>query len=758
MTMAIDSIETTNARRLYGLSWLLLIFLFLMAGCDSPNEGTADTASDVRPPAETQPIAGDTADSPVLQHPLSFHMPTPLYVMPADGGGELPQSLRTQYYDGSGTQYPVRETQGEWCAVDSPYGASWVPCWYGTTAVQSVTEAVPALVQLFPDATLSPYPGSTVHWQALDDEAVLSAYRWHDWYAVIVPSDAASSDTEPPLPLLLWVETKQVASVTAMARGIGSSDAGVDLLRPAAEALLSPGTTQNRVLELLGEPAVREVSHPLSMTDEPLRVGTSWRYEQADAHVIVTFDEQGLIREVRWTLPLTDEAQIARNGYRHPHRVYEYRTLPLLHSAAAETIWRMNGSLAYAYLLHASDDTLLLLGDDGGFSGMHYYSNLAGVDARTGNIRWQIDTGYAGIDAAPTKDGRHVTVFTRIDKDTSEHVNRLQHIRMHDGEKIWEVVIPEQREFVGLKSASGAVITFSQPFQDEADGLLQVRSADAGTLLWERSFKESYALLNQSSSDPYVYLLRGDTLQALHPRTGEEAWSIRGLGVTDPNDVHESPFFAPRTDPFNGDMTVRWLTLGADRALVDMKSGAVRARHRIIPGEYVEAIDNRHWLIHRPLDDSRYWMASEFETVLFDAIEGKTLWTLPGRAFGGIFSRDGTLYATYNGLPTAIDRQTGRIQWQTIGTGITSADAQAPSMLLAPQGGPLLVMAGPDVIALDPQDGRALYRLQDTTIGYPETHGEYMRSHLAVQAPDGSLYLGSANGMFSRLRLPPLTK
>ncbi len=750
--MALDTIDT-DARRLYGLRWLLLILLFLMAGCDTTNEGTADTATNVQPPAETQPIAGENVDSP-LQSPLSFHMPTPLYAMPADGSLEITQSLRTHFYDGSGAQYPILETQGEWCAVDSPYGASWFPCWYGTSAVQSVTEAVPALLQLTPDASLSLFPGSTVRWQSSNDDAVLSAYRWFDWHAVIIPSDAASSESESPLPLLVWVESKQAALVMSIARGVGSSAAGAHLLRPSAEALLTPGTTQKRVMELLGEPAVREVSHPLNLTDEPLRVGTSWRYERANEQLVISFDERGLLREVRWRLPLTDEAQIAQSGYRHPHRVYEYGTLPLVHSVAAETIWRTNGSLAYTYLLHASDDTLLLLGDDGGFSGMHYYSNLAGVDAQTGGIRWQIDTGYAGIDAAPTKDGGHVTVLTRIDKDTAEHVNRVQQIRMLDGEKVWEAVLPEQREFVGLKSASGAVITFSQPFQDEAEGLLQVRSAEAGTLLWERSFKEAYTLLNQSSSDPYIYVLQADTLQALHPRTGKQAWSIRGLGVTDPNDVHESPFFAPRTNPFDGDMTVRWLTLGADRMLVDMKSGAVHARHRIIPGEYVEAIDNGHWLIQKPLDDSRYWMASEFETVLFDAIEDKVLWTLPGRAFGGVFSRDGTLYATYNGLPTAIDRQTGRIQWQTIGTGTISADAQAPTMLLAPQGGPLLVMAGPDVIALDPQDGRALYRLQDAAIGYPETHGEYMRSHLAVQGPDGSLYLGSANGAFSRLRLP----
>jgi outer membrane protein assembly factor BamB len=741
-------------RHYRGLFGLLLVFVCLIAGCDSIEEG-AHTSSNAQPPAETVPTAAEEADVPVLQNTIAFRMPTPLYAMPADESLDIRQQLRTHYYEGIGEQYPIRETQGEWCSLDSPYGVSWVPCWYGTSAVQTVTETAPALLHLTPDASLSLVPGSTAMWQPTSEEAVLSAYRWLEWHAVIVPSAAAGSESEPPLPLLLWVEAKHVASVAPIASGIGRSDASNELLRLSAEALLSLGTTQQRVLELLGEPAVREASQALNRTDEPLYVGSSWRYELADEQLTVTFDERALVREVRWTLPLADESLIARNGYRHPHRVYEYRMLPLVQSRAAETIWRTSGSLAYAYLLHATDDSLLLLGDDGGFSGMHYYSNLAGVDPRTGAIRWQIDTGYVGIDAEPTLDGEHVTVLTRIDRDAVEHVNRLRHVRMLDGEKIWEAELPEQREFVSLKSANGAVITFSQPFQHEAEGLLQVRSADAGKLLWERSFPEAYALLNQSSSDPYIYLLQADTLQALHPQTGKLAWSIRGLGVADPNDVHESPFLAPRTDPFGTGLNVRWLTLGADRWLVDMKSGAVHAKHRIVPGEIVEAIDNRHWFIQKPLDDWRYWMASEFETVLFDAMEGKSLWTLPGRAFGVVISDKSTLYATYNGLPTAIDRQSGRILWQSAGTGIASADVQAPSMLLALQDGPLLVMAGPDIIALDPKEGRALYRLQDAAVGYPETHGEYMRSHLAVQAPDGSFYLGSANGMFARLRLPP---
>ncbi|AGA58872.1 hypothetical protein Theco_2783 [Thermobacillus composti KWC4] len=416
-------------------------------------------------------------------------------------------------------------------------------------------------------------------------------------------------------------------------------------------------------------------------------------------------------------------------------------------SVDPDWVWRYQGKLAFHYLLGATDEELLLRGDDGGFSGLHQDSTIYALDRGTGELLWSIDAGSGWADAEVDPERSDAAVLTHYDPDAGQHEERIRRLRLRDGAVLWEQVLPKGHG--SLRLAAGAVI-YAVPPENAADGdgKLRVYHADTGRLMWEREYAESFRVLNRPG-DPYVLVQHERTLTAYRPADGKRVWELEAGNPPGPDlQPFENVFTDARTDRFSSGSRIRWAAFGSSIAKIDMVQGLVEAVYPVNPGEYVTAFDGRWLLIERSPDDE----AGRFETVLYDSSAGREQWKLPGRGSGAVVEGS-RVYLLLDGIPAAFDLDSGRMVWKTAYIGPLKSGWRAPvSPLVA--GDALLMPYGEDLLVLDVSDGRVLRRLRDVRIDYPDGREEDTKSGLINRDASGDIYLGSSNGCFSRLRLP----
>jgi len=412
-------------------------------------------------------------------------------------------------------------------------------------------------------------------------------------------------------------------------------------------------------------------------------------------------------------------------------------------------VWRHRGTLAFNYLLGATDDALLIRGDDGGFSGFHEESTVYALDRATGELLWRIDAGFGWAEAEIDPERGEAAVLIHYDPEAGRYEERIRRLRLQDGETLWEDVLPEGRG--GLHLASGAVIYDVQP-ENSADGagMLRVYQADTGRPMWERGYAEPFRVLSRPG-DPHVLVHYRQTLSAYRPEDGGLAWELEVGSPPAPDAfAYEHAFADSGANRLSAASRIRWEVLGNELALIDAASGGVKAVYPMKPGEIVTAIDDRRLLIARPSGGAPDGRDERYETVLFDAASGGERWTIPG--FGsGASATGGRLHLLLDGVPTAVDPDGGRTIWQAAAAGCAqynrlSRPVVAGESLLAPCGGDLIVM--------NAADGREVRLLRDVKLDYPDGREEDTGSGFVNVDASGDLYLGSSNGYFSRLRLP----
>ncbi|WP_028560485.1 PQQ-binding-like beta-propeller repeat protein [Paenibacillus pinihumi] len=768
---------------------LLLSAALAIAGCtgeSGANQSSTDNLPNAQP-LDVMQIAGTTASPPkviytgvahsiegasnrqdasnneTMEETVTLGAIAPMFAEPLKE--QTAKSTQIWSYWDDQLSYPTKEKQGEWLKLESSYGEVWVPSWYADEQSQAEVKLRSALrLRLADEAQLHLYPGSLLKWKAKEwlkvphtaADDILSVLEWKDWYGIIIPPPDDYIPYEnldfvaPNRPSLLWIHKSDILSKSAVQGGIFRQATAIPTgtLKDITEVILRPGIKREQIRLLLGEADLIETSGNLNMTGLPMKLGENWRYEREDGQLVITLSK--VVEHFNWTL--------SKPGF-------AFRAIPLVSSKTIKPAWRVNSTLAYNYLHAVTDQALILMGDDGGFSGMHYDSSLYAVNRTSGRKLWQIDLGYSGASTVLDRNGRHITVlYQKANQETKEWESHLRRVRVSDGKTVWQKHL-KQKEYEGfnwLSGAAGAIVIYSE-FHEQKGGKLTAWDAVSGKLKWSKTFDMPIRILYKGANDSYILIHQGAALQALEPGTGKLAWKLSGKEFS--ADQGSSTFVPPPDNPFSQPSQKKWLSVGQEQLYIDLRSGKIISRYAMQEGNYVEAINERYWLIGKPQDAKNYWDAKQIVTALYDAIAGKTLWEIKGSARGGAIDKD-TVYAVLNNnLPVALRKSDGQIKWK-----IKSGDSR-----ILPDGkrysedglnwpgqffikdGILLLTCGLDVLNIDKKQGEIRYRLSDILFSYPEMMDPYTRNAL-IHEDDRYLYMGSANGSYikmekSKLRL-----
>ncbi|WP_339323680.1 PQQ-binding-like beta-propeller repeat protein [Paenibacillus sp. FSL W8-0194] len=662
------------------------------------------------------------------------------YVVPAESGDGQPA-------DSLGGDLAAAATDSE--------NSRWIPRWYTTDAAKSIVETEPAYVTLHPDAELSLAPGSSLKWAPPGQGARFIALAgWRDWTAVMVSPRAWHGEDQMYRPVLLWVNAKAVASKSAIPKGILSrgSAVPVDLARNLTEMLLEEGDAASKVQQLLGTPDVRERSANLAETHEPMRLGTTWRYELPQARFTVTFSPEGKLAAWKWMLPANGRLELNRTAGSDYRFTYDFLTMPIPSTMDVKPAWRNQGNLNYAYLIGATGDVLLVNGDDGGFSGMHYASSIYAVDRDTGKKLWQADAGFGMFGASLDASRGTAAVYTEYDPGREKYEGRIREFRLRDGKVVWEKSLPKERQ-IRMHAVKGAIL-LQQTASNGASGVLSVLDRATGKQRWNRALTGKQQVLETGAEDPCILLQDGSKLKALDPLSGKEKWSVQGAGAVQ-QDPQGNPYFGYGNlrQPLRHDAS-RWFLIGSEWMLLNTETGKVLGKYPWKPQERFEATnDSRYLLVQRSEGTGDFDHSKVKETVFYDAVLRRSLWTLPGKAANGMI--DGNrLYVVLDGRPAAVDREKGTLLWQMP---VTSRESSSPYAMdemaktrFAVLSRHLVLGYGSDLLVLRKEDGSVLGRLPNQRVDFAEARYRNGIEGLVNQSAGGELYIGSSNGGLSR--------
>lgn len=725
-----------------------------------PTDSDAQSASSAVNEAELLEIHTDYDAIPLTREYTLLHL-APFYTTPYS-----PQSrIGVQdvlFFGEPGSQYKLVDRQKEWLLVEPPGEVPvWTPIWYGLEKAKASEHTVPALVALKKDFVLSLFPNSTLQWhsqqldstlqQSIASGDVFTVRRWEEWLEVIIPHAGADAESNGRKPVQLWISEQEVESIKTLDQGMLRTESALDTgtLYQVLKAALSKGLAASEAEKLLGKSNVIETSRSLNSTGEPLRLGTDWRYERDEDVFVAVLDENDHLLEGRWILPRDEHTTQAAYDYSSIIQT-EYWPHEFVKSQQPNWVWRNEGTLAYSYLLAATDEILLLRGDDGGYSGMHYDSSLYAVDRQTGKTLWQVDARFGGASALIDPDQKHVTVLTHIDPQLGGYKPHLRKMQLRDGKIIWEQRFDE-KDGGRMTTAKGVVALYSEPFE-ETPGKLTVYDNANGKQKWERLYKESYELLNRNASDPYLLVMLESAIQALDPETGKKVWEVKSDHNLFEWDSRSSGYFLESPiDRLKPPPSSRWFRFRNDQVLIDLKSGKVLAKYIGKTEEAVHAIHHSSWLIMKALDHPLHYEATQFETSLYNPMTGKKLWTIPGRiTYGAI---DGEhMYIIHDGLPATVSLKDGKIIWKAKGQG--EQMQMIGSSITVISDDLLLYNSGSSFYILRKSDRKLLYRWKDVLTGYIDGRDDMEIRSGFINSDGEYIYLGSANGYYSKVKLP----
>ncbi|WP_235946167.1 outer membrane protein assembly factor BamB family protein [Saccharibacillus alkalitolerans] len=666
-------------------------------------------------------------------------------------------SLGVIYYEKSHAPLTVIGRRGELLETRTPFDErAYVPVWYTESRAAEAEESDPLILRMKPGARLHLFPESELSWPAeYASSGAISAIRYGDWYGISLPAEPGYEGGSVVRPALLWVESDQVLSTQAPVSGLLSADSTVptDMVRSLTETFLTEGATADEVLKLLGEPFSRTpLSHfERTWEGDSNERGVLWRYERGDAQMTLSFDPGGRLTGWNWIQPTADAAQTGINSSQPPYVLkYEFRTLPPVPSVSPKPAWQAQDDLDAQYLLAASEDALLIRSDDSFISGGHMESGIYALDRASGQRLWERETGSGTADALFGQDGRSVLLLTGSASE-QDGVPKLRSIRLSDGTVRWSREVDGKEEYASpvLNAAGTSVMLSLQPGEGEK-GKLTVLSQRSGEVRWTKEFADPYTVLNKGSDDPYVLIQQGRWIQALDPRTGKAAWSLKA--DRDAPASSRSASYAPgaeRADPFAARNGLRWLTLGGDWVRMNTSTGEISGRYPIRANEQVDRLGDGNLLIRRASDAAAYEKGAMFQTVFYDAKAGKEVWSLPGRAEHALPGKD-RLYVLLNGIPAALSLEDGQPLWQaeTSEFALGGLNGSVPAGSFVEMDKYVLLPYGPDLLVFDARSGKLLHRIDGFTVTYNEINDLWVRNGL-LNADGKTLYLGSANGQFT---------
>ncbi|WP_339271096.1 PQQ-binding-like beta-propeller repeat protein [Paenibacillus sp. FSL K6-1330] len=663
--------------------------------------------------------------------------------------------LKVSYYGTKGETLRLSSVKGELALIKSDSrGDLWLPTWYVSKEAALVKEISPLSLQLRSSGSIYLTPGSTVKWPiSQTGTSLIAVAKWKDWYGVMISPAKWKEDYRIYRPAMMWVRGSDVTAKKAMPDGLldGNSEITTDVVRNLTEFLFKKGTPSSYVKKLLGEPQARETSRNQEMSsNKPMILGETWRYEQRDAHYTVTFSPSGKLTASEWTIPGTGSLERSFSPGDDYEFTYHFAAVPPPKTLKAEPDWRNQGNLNFTFLLEANEDVLLLKGDDGGYSGMHDNSSLYAIDRGTGMKLWQEDAGFGWYTAVTDKEREYVTMFSAYNPVVKDYVARVRHIQLSDGKVLWEV--KPKNEFGLTMTAAQDTVVLDEPLDlNETKSLLSVLDQETGKLRWKKTLSGEHRLLNQGTDDPYVLIEQNGQLTAYDPETGKAVWDYK-VGKKFMDDPTQDPYFTGgyRYNPVSpADMTTRWMLLGKEWVLLNTETGEREGVYPAREMERFEVLNERYLLVQRALNGKYFSGATAYESVLYDSLEDRELWTVKGKAARGAIEGE-RVYLTLNGIPAAVDKETGSVIWKMETISKASDDL---SHLVGSSYGILdrylLLSLGSDLVVLNKDDGRSLGRLHNVITGNVDLREQYARNG-ALNVTDHQVLVGTVNGAFIR--------
>jgi outer membrane protein assembly factor BamB len=733
---------------------MLISALLLTIGCKSEDLPVASPSTAATPKPTLAPTATPlqllTVDGQVTLSSLA-----PIFAGEADTTS-IP--LEASHYGKAGDTFKVSEQRGEWIAFTTDeVGLIRLPIWYGTDAAKEIRVSQPVKLNVEPGAKYSLFPGSTLTTDGSHlGESIYSAIRWNDWYGILQSPVIPYGEYQPNRPVLLWIPSAQIESSEGVQGGILDANSSLPITEAISiiEAVISKGTDAEAVRQLLGEPNIIETSRNMSTTDEAMRLGVTWRYELGEVHFTITFNKEKKVEEWRLIQTATLAEHKKLSSYTHPAEyMHEYRELPPSPTKAVNWTWRNEYNLGYTYLQAVTNRILLLKGDDGGYSGMHNNGGLYAVDRETGETLWRIDAGFGGFAAYLDNNNEYATVFIDYDPASQQYVQRISRVRLSDGKPVWTFDGSKLEDF-RVARAKNTVVIHQGSSVPNAEGKIIALDAATGKERWTKSTNDSYEIINDSDRYAAIMIVQYNTLQAFDPLTGELMWEEASQGTqAEPASYYSRPFIESPINPFEPEKTDQWIMLGNEILLVNTstKKKQVKARYTIRDHEFVHALEGQYLLIQQPADDKTEVEPTQYKSALYDAVNGKTLWSIPGKAAGAVFDGD-VVYMTVDGIPTAVSQADGKMLWKTKESSFTGSVSYYGANKFIVLDNKLLLSYGEDLLLLDKQTGKQLNRLQDVILGYPDLRLKDILNGLINRNGD-EMYIGSSNGYFSRMKL-----
>ena len=157
--------------------------------------------------------------------------------------------------------------------------------------------------------------------------------------------------------------------------------------------------------------------------------------------------------------------------------------------------WTFVGDLPYEFLVGGTNDTLLLLGDDGGLSGLHDDAYLYGVDRKTGERRWAVYGGYLPIYFYIGSSENSIAVSTNV----ANRIPQVKKLDLESGKVLWEKKMEDWEGYYEVKVAGAkntTIVNLNKYVDQQLNGKLLALDYDNGDVLWEKELEPEERLLN----------------------------------------------------------------------------------------------------------------------------------------------------------------------------------------------------------------------------------------------------------------------
>ncbi|MGE6578931.1 PQQ-binding-like beta-propeller repeat protein [Paenibacillus xylanexedens] len=678
----------------------------------------------------------------------------PLFKNKRDGSVSADQ-LGIEYYTTKNEKYTLASVRGEWVQLKSTdHGNFWLPNWYALKESRSMTETAPQSFTLQSGSKLYLAPDSSTTWsfgKALTDKAVIIA-KWKGWYGVSIAPRVWNKESSTYRPGLFWIKAQAIEQRMNVADGWFQQDASLptSVIRHLTDVKLNKATTSKQVAGWLGEPDWKESSSNLNFTGYSMSIGQTWRYEREDAQFLVTFNKNGRLVRTRWNLAQDNRNAVVSDW--NISRADEYGFTTKIYGTTLPTtipwkpVWTNQGDINYTFLQAATDDVLLMKGDDGGFSGGYYEGSIYALDRHSGQQLWEINGGFGRQQAVVDAERKYVTIYTDYDPDKKKYVDRIRHLNLKNGKVMWTYTPKQNFKLNGITAAKNVVVVDNPVVESSSNSWLTVLDSANGKTLWTRKLATGYELLNKSADDPYVLYWEKNKLVAADPQSGRTVWSLKGKRSTVEQFVND-PYFdgIERLDPFETRNAERWLSLDNQWLLLDLNTGKKLAQFPARLGQRFEELNDGMLLIRENKNGNHYGEYEDFTTTLYDAKTSKTRWTLKGKIERGLVEEN-QLYVIKNGYPAALNYDTGEMRWDakdTIAT-LRHPTNQGSYLVIDDQ---LLLPMDENLLVMNKKNGALLGRVHDVVMGNPE-HRDRDAKNGMINRIGNEVYVGSSNGRF----------